>query len=121
MALSQQRAMFVKKVIPPLCKDGQNTTLTDVLRARIIQLVLTLDPKPADPPTYRRQSAKILARSLTTHSCRLLDATQRPSKPAQRNDLFSFFPAQDITHSWPQRLTSPLQRLCLKPSSYGRF
>jgi len=53
---------------------------------------------PARTPKRNPGHTQILAGRLSTHSGRLLDAPQRPSKPAQCNDLFSFFSAQDVAH-----------------------
>ena len=46
-------------------------------------------------PAFR---AKIIAGRLPTHSRRLFDPPQRPSKSSQRDNLFPLFFAQNITH-----------------------
>ena len=49
-------------------------------------------------PQGNPRDAKIVARRFPAHSSRLLNAPQRPAQPAQCDDLFSFFSAQDVAH-----------------------
>jgi hypothetical protein len=76
----------------------------------------TMPPPPARTANFDPGTTKILARRLPAHPRCLLDATQRPTKTAQRNDLFPLFSAQDVAHDHKGYL--PLQWLCLKPSPY---
>src|ERR1700679_435038 len=56
-------------------------------------------------------NAQIIARRFTPHSRCLLDSTQGPPKPSQRDHLFASLFAQDISH--PTEANGPRRKLCL--------
>src|ERR1700728_1349210 len=72
-------------------------------------------------------NAQIIARRFTPHSRCLLDSTQGPPKPSQRDHLFASLFAQDISH--PTEANGPRRKLCLdlfamagfQVTLYGRF
>src|ERR1700677_3636056 len=72
-------------------------------------------------------NAQIIARRFTPHSRCLLDSTQGPPKPSQRDHLFASLFAQDISH--PTKANGPRRKLCLylfamagfQVTLYGRF
>src|ERR1700679_3611668 len=64
-------------------------------------------------------NAQIIARRFTPHSRCLLDSTQGPPKPSQRDHLFASLFAQDISH--PTEANGPRQKTMSCPFRYGRF
>src|ERR1700721_3686074 len=78
-------------------------------------------------PERNPGNAQIVDRRLTPHSRCLLDSTQGPPKPSQRDHLFASLFAQDISH--PTEANGPRRKLCLdlfamagfQVTLYGRF
>ena len=101
------------------------------VRARVGgRLVGRFCGRPAAPPTGRAErntgGLQISPGGLPADPGFLLDTPQRPSKPPQRDDLLSFFFAQDIAHDEEgNRPRSPcpdsVSLAGFQPSLIGRF